>query len=107
MFKSETIWVRAVSVSLLMSALLACESTLEEPQSDQTGVYFDVDRYVYVDFDGTVYRPYWLEKVNAFGAWEKVGLVFGYVDDRTACEEWRDWLRPEYNLTDYRCVEAE
>lgn len=106
MYKGETLWVRAVSVSLLVLGLVACAPELEESQSDQTDDYINFESYVYVEADGTAYRNYWLE-MEQFGEWERMGLVFGWVDDRTVCEEWADWLSQEYNLREYRCVEAE
>ena len=52
----------------------------------------------------TSYPAYWLEK-KTFGQWERVALVFGYIDDKDVCEEWAAWRRSKYYLDEHRCSE--
>ena len=56
----------------------------------------------YVDLDGTSYPAYWLEE-KILGQWERVALVFGYIDDQNVCEEWAAWRRERHYLDEYRC----
>ncbi len=46
----------------------------------------------------------WLEIKNAFGEWEKIALIFGYMDDFEACEEFAKLARGEFKSREYRCV---
>ena len=53
----------------------------------------------------------WLEIENLFGEWEKVTLVFGYVDNPAACQELAALAR-ESTIANrsgarYRCVPAQ
>ena len=56
----------------------------------------------YVEPDGTSYPAYWLEE-KILGQWERVALVFGYVDDKGVCEEWAAWRQSRYPADEYRC----
>lgn len=49
---------------------------------------------------------YWIMKHNAFGQWEKVALVFGFMDDLKFCDDviqlYMRWNPPER----YMCMPA-
>jgi hypothetical protein len=49
---------------------------------------------------------YWLVKRNALGEWEKVALVFGFMDDRRFCDELIDLYVRRYPSERYRCQPA-
>lgn len=47
----------------------------------------------------------WLEKQSLMtGEWDRIVLVFGYVDDYEACQELRDLLSAKYPEHRYRCL---
>lgn len=48
----------------------------------------------------------WLVKHNAFGEWEKVALVFGFLDDRSFCDEIAALYTRKYPADKYRCDKA-
>ena len=49
----------------------------------------------------------WLEKHNLLAPqWDKVSLIFGYVDDYSGCEDIAEQLSTKYPLAKYRCVPA-
>ncbi len=48
----------------------------------------------------------WLMKHNAFGDWERVTLVFGFMDDREFCDDIADLYMQKYPLDKYLCVRA-
>lgn len=47
----------------------------------------------------------WLELLNSFGEWERVGLITGYWDDYAACSDIATLLEGEFRRS-YRCVPA-
>lgn len=48
----------------------------------------------------------WIEMVNGAGEWERVGLIFGYVDDYGECLKSIAGLKRANSLREYRCVPA-
>ena len=48
----------------------------------------------------------WIEMVNIAGAYERVGLIFGYVDDRQACLEAIAGMREANPGREYVCTPA-
>ena len=44
---------------------------------------------------------------NVSGQWEKVGLIFGYGDDREECEKAIQGLKQANEARDYLCVPAQ
>ncbi len=48
----------------------------------------------------------WIEMVNVMGSSERVGLVFGYMDDRKACLEAIAGMREANPGRDYVCTPA-
>ena len=50
-------------------------------------------------------RDHWIERVAADGSWERVGLVFGYVDDYAECLHAIEGLE-RYSDRGFRCVPA-
>ena len=49
---------------------------------------------------------YWLEKNNAFGEWERVALVFGYINDSQGCADFAAAHKAMFPADDYRCSPA-
>lgn len=49
----------------------------------------------------------WIELKGLSGEWEKVGLIFGYGDDYSACLKAMAALKKDYfRETEFRCVRA-
>lgn len=48
----------------------------------------------------------WLMKHNAFGDWEKVTLIFGFMDDGEFCEDIAQLYMGKYPLDKFRCAPA-
>ncbi len=48
----------------------------------------------------------WIERFNLAGEWERVGLIFGYVDDFGECQKAIAGLKLANPAADYRCVPA-
>ena len=47
----------------------------------------------------------WLEKQSLMsGEWDRIVLIFGYMDDSEACQEVRELLALKYPEHRYRCV---
>lgn len=78
--------------------LVGCSDSLED-QAARLEKFVKANRY------GSS-RDQWLIKHNAFGDWEKVTLVFGYMDDREACDEIVQLYIQKYPLAKYRCEAA-
>ena len=92
--------LQLISVILVAACLAGCAGTVQT--QTQAAVPLGAE---YVDLDGAAYPAYWLEeRIN--GQWERVALVFGYVDDGDVCEEWAAWRRSKYDLDEYRCSEV-
>ena len=51
-------------------------------------------------------HDYWVEVYNVMQEWERVMLVFGYANDRLACDEIIHALRQSFSAAIYRCVPA-
>jgi hypothetical protein len=50
---------------------------------------------------------HWIEIKNALGEWERVGLVYGYVDDSDECKKAIAGLQKVNFEREYRCVPAQ
>ncbi|URD60476.1 hypothetical protein M8312_11885 [Sphingomonas sp. KRR8] len=48
----------------------------------------------------------WIEMVNMSNEWEKVGLIFGYTDDRAECVKAIEGLKRANEGREYRCEPA-
>lgn len=48
----------------------------------------------------------WIELRNSAGDWERVGLIFGYVNDRDECEKAIAGLHRANPHREYRCTTA-
>lgn len=49
---------------------------------------------------------HWIEMKNMSGEWERVGLVFGYLDDYDECGKAIGGLKKVNYAREYRCVPA-
>ena len=50
-------------------------------------------------------KPVYLEKLTALGAWAKIGLIFGYADNMSGCQNEMVQLMKQKNWrADYRCT---
>jgi len=63
----------------LILLLAGCSDSLED-QAARYDKFVKANKYGYS-------RDQWLMKHNAFGDWEKVALVFGFMDDEEFCED--------------------
>lgn len=88
------------SATILGLALLlfGCSDSLEG-QTERWGKFLKNNRY------GTS-SDSWLVKRNAFGDWEKVAVVFGFLDDREFCEDIAGLYMKKYPSDRYRCDSA-
>lgn len=48
----------------------------------------------------------WIEMLNAFGEWERTGLIFGYADDYGECAKAIAGLHEANPGREYRCTPA-
>lgn len=78
---------RAIGAAGLTVALLASCSPKDEVPGAKA-LYRQVERST-VGYDA----DYWIVMRNMSGEWERVGLIFGYVDDHEECEKAADGLR--------------
>lgn len=53
-----------------------------------------------------IFDDYWLAKKVTTGDLAKTALIFGYVDNRTTCEEIAEMLRQRYTAGGYVCFRA-
>ncbi len=51
-------------------------------------------------------KDQWIEKYNALGQWEKVGIVFGFMDDYEFCDDVIKMYMARYPTDRYRCNRA-
>lgn len=49
---------------------------------------------------------HWIEMKNAFGEWERTGLIFGYADDYDECTKAIAGLKDANPGREYRCAPA-
>jgi len=55
---------------------------------------------------GAFSPDYWLVKHNAIGEWEKVALVFGFGDNRSACNDYAQLYMQRYTAARVICQAA-
>jgi hypothetical protein len=55
---------------------------------------------------GAFSSDYWLVKLNVMGEWEKVALVFGFGDNRVACNDYAQLYMQRYTLARVICQAA-
>ncbi|MCF6305516.1 MAG: hypothetical protein L3J33_09105 [Rhodobacteraceae bacterium] len=49
--------------------------------------------------------PVYLEQFESlFSAWNRVAVLYGYVDNYSACDEWKIWLSSGYPNVQFRCI---
>lgn len=48
----------------------------------------------------------WIEMLNMSGEWERIGLIFGYMDDYSECMKAIAGLKAENFAREYRCSPA-
>lgn len=51
-------------------------------------------------------QDFWLVKHNMFGEFERVGLIFGFMDDREFCEEISALYMRKFPADRYSCAPA-
>jgi len=64
-----------------------------------------LEKFVNEDIKGS--GSYWLEMQNSFGQWDKMILVFGYVDDRTPCNSIQKFAAEDAPNRQFRCVRSD
>lgn len=92
--KSESV----ILVFLFATLLFACE----ESYTDQ---FKKFEARVAANRLGSS-ADYWVVKHNALGQWEKVALVFGFMDDRKFCGEVIELYMRRYPSDRYMCLPA-
>ena len=75
-------------------------ATREKPTTGEA-----IEKFVNEDIKGS--GSYWLEMENSFAQWEKMILVFGYVDDRTPCNSIQKIAAADAPNRQFRCVRAD
>ena len=71
---------------------------------EQNGLQKETQLVKAVEKTGAAEGSYWLEKPSSFGyEWDKVILIFGYMDDGEVCFDLKREWETKYNQT-YRCV---
>jgi hypothetical protein len=79
--------------------LAACNDSSLEGQQAKWETFVQANRY------GTS-ADIWLVKHNAFGDLEKVGVVFGFLDDYKFCDEVAAMYMQRYPADRYSCMIA-
>lgn len=82
----------------LLAALVfisGCTDSLESQQKKWEG-FVSKNRYGFA-------ADVWLVKLNALGQYEKVGVIFGFMDDYQFCTEIADLYTKRYPLDSYTC----
>lgn len=91
--------MRVVLVAAFALALAGCGNGSEVPGFE--GLAEQVGRHrVGSDADQ------WIEMRNMSGEWERIGLVFGYLDDRDECSKAIAGLKDANYAREYRCMPA-
>lgn len=88
-----------VAVLLVMTLVIWWHS------SRDSSPYGALVRQVERDHVGSA-NDQWLEMKNLAGKWERVGLVFGYIDDFGACTDIATGLKMVNPVREYRCAGA-
>ena len=90
--------MRLAAIACLMLLVSGCSDSYES----QTWRLATVMKYNKIGSS----RDYWLVKYNFFGDWEKVSLIFGFMDDRAFCEEIAALYVKKYPSDKYMCMAA-
>ena len=75
-------------------------ATREKPTTGEA-----IEKFVNEDIKGS--GSYWLEMQHSFGQWDKMILVFGYVDDRPPCNLIQEVAAEDTPNRQFRCVRAD
>ena len=74
--------------------------------AEQNALQKEIQLVKAVEKTGAAEGSYWLEKQSSFTyEWDKVILIFGYMDDEEVCFDLKREWEAKYNQT-YRCVVA-
>jgi len=88
--------IRILIGIFLIIGTTGCAKRLDPAEQDKTIQNLLRDKGI----DGA-----WLEKrSNMSGEWDRVALIYGYVDDYEACEEIQYMYLVKYPALQYRCV---
>ena len=89
--------------ALVALALLSLSTTASagDPEEDIK----HLDRFVSRNPYGSS-KDQWIEKYNVFDQWEKVGIVFGFMDDYEFCDDVIKMYMARYPTDRYRCNRA-
>ena len=87
-------------ISLALALILAGCSN-----DDTDDPYRKIEAFVSANPVGAA-SDHWIEMKNMDGAWEKTGLVFGYLDDFDECQKAIAGLKKVNYAREYRCVPA-
>lgn len=87
-----------VFVGALVLCLAGCDDSLESQRAS-------LDKFVAKSRIGSS-SDVWLTKFNALGDWERVALIFGFMDDREFCEDIAQLYMKKYPVDRYRCDRA-
>ena len=88
------------SVILAALSVLACDRSPYEVRNYDALEHYVAGHQVGEDTD------YWIEMTNMSGAWERVGLIFGYMGDYDECLKAIDGLARANPARTYRCAPA-
>lgn len=91
--------IAALSCALL--SLAACDSRDDAEVTNSKGLQTFVANHRV----GSA-ADQWVEIKNMSGEWERVGLIFGYVDDYDECTKAIGGLKKVNYAREYRCVPA-
>ena len=75
-------------------------ATREKPDNTEA-----LTKFVHEDLKGS--GSYWLEMKNVIGQWDKMILVFGYVDDREPCRLIKEFAEKNAPERQFQCVRAD
>lgn len=90
---------RLTACAIIVAILLAgCSDSLQDQMAR-------LEKFVNAHQYGSS-KDVWLIKKNAFGDFEKVALVFGFMSDREFCEEVADLYMKKYPADKYICFPA-
>lgn len=85
--------------ALSLTVLLAACGEVEDARR------FAFDKFVANNRVGSG-PDYWLVKYNAFAQYERIALVFGFVEDFGFCQEVADLYMRKYPMDKYSCEKA-
>lgn len=97
--------MRNIPRAMLLAGLAAVVlGACSEREGEVVG-YDDLNAHVEANPVG-VGSDHWIEMQTAMGAWERTGLIFGYVNDYRECLNAIDGLRRQNPGREYRRVPA-